>query len=86
MAQENGVSLDFIGAQLAGLREDVKAFKDAVNERLEQIEKRLGRVEHSQDRFRVRIALAETRDKDLTGDLAAIARIIEAAGLTREKR
>ena len=75
MAQENGVTLAFIGKQLEGLREDMKA----VNERLD-------RIQHNQARFQVRMAIMETRDRDLAGDLAAIARIIEAAGLTTEKR
>jgi hypothetical protein len=66
-------TLDF--QDMKGLHKDMKAVED----RLEQIEK-------GQDRFRVRIALLETRQKDLTDDLAAIARVIEAAGLVKEKR
>ena len=77
MAENNGVSLEFIGKQLAGLREDVKG----LTEDMKGVKERLDRIEHSQNRFRVRIALMETRDRDLAGDLAAIARIIERAGL-----
>jgi chaperonin cofactor prefoldin len=80
------VNLEFIGKQLAGLREDVKAVKDDLVSFKETIEARLDRIEHSQNRFRVRIALMETRDRDLAGDLAAIARIIERAGLLEEGR
>jgi hypothetical protein len=43
---------------------------------MKAVKDRLERIEKGQDRFRVRIALLETRQKDLTGDLAAIARII----------
>ena len=50
---------------------------------MKAVKERLDRIEKGQDRFRVRIALMETRDKDLAGDLAAIARIIEAAGLVK---
>lgn len=77
MAQENGVTLEFIGKQLAAIRDEMKG----VSDRLDKIETRLDGFEHTQRRFQVRMAIMETRDRDTASDLAAIARIIEAAGL-----
>lgn len=54
------------------------------NTRLASIETRLEKVEKAVDRIRVRITIMETRQNDLTGDLAAIARVVEHAGLLND--
>lgn len=74
-------TLEFIGRNIETIRTEQIAFRDETLQRLEKIEARLAHVEKGQQRFHVRQAVLETRQNDMTADLAAIAKIIERAGL-----
>lgn len=78
---KNAYSLEWIGRNIEQMRSEIAAVKEAQNE----TNRRLESMEKAQQRFRVRQAIVETRQNDMTGDLAAIARIIERAGLVDDK-
>jgi butyrate kinase len=75
------IDLNFIAKQQERILNEMAALRVSH----EETNRRLAAIEKSQDRFRVRQAIMETRQNDLTGDLAAIARVVERAGLLEDE-